>query len=130
MGLVHSSFIAYPTPRNLKLLLDVRRDPSFMLGAQIVTGIVLAMHYTPHTAHAFSSVEHIMRDGELGMVHPLCPCERRVRCSFIAVNIHMFRGLYFGSYKAPREVLWILGSSYLPPDDGNGLHGLRVPWAR
>src|SRR5207302_7969404 len=60
-GLIHSSFVAYPTPRNLNYWWTFGGILSFMLVAQIVTGIVLAMHYTPHVDHAFNSVEHIMR---------------------------------------------------------------------
>ena len=66
MGLIHSSFIVYPTPRNLNYWWTFGGILSFMLGAQIITGIVLAMHYTPHTAMAFASVEHIMRDVNWG----------------------------------------------------------------
>jgi ubiquinol-cytochrome c reductase cytochrome b/c1 subunit len=66
MGLVHSSFVAYPTPRNLNYWWTFGGILSFMLAAQIVTGIVLAMHYTPHVDHAFNSVETIMRDVNYG----------------------------------------------------------------
>ena len=66
MGLVHSSFIAYPVPRNLNYLWTFGAILSFMLVAQIVTGIVLAMHYTPESTMAFDSVEHIMRDVNYG----------------------------------------------------------------
>ena len=72
---------------------------------------------------AFDSVQHIMRDVNYGwLIQPM----HAVGASmfFIAVYIHMFRGLYYGSYKAPREVLWILGVSDLPGDDGHRLPGL------
>ena len=79
-----------------------------MLGVQIITGIVLAMHYTPHVDLAFNSVETIMRDVNYGWllryVH-----SNGASMFFIAVYIHIFRGMYYGSYKEPREVLWILG---------------------
>src|SRR5207253_4324583 len=61
-GLIHSSFDAYPTPRNLNYWWTFGGILTFMLGVQIVTGVVLAMHYTPHVNFAFDSVEHIMRD--------------------------------------------------------------------
>jgi ubiquinol-cytochrome c reductase cytochrome b/c1 subunit len=108
MGLMHSSFVAYPTPRNLNYWWTFGGILSFMLGVQIITGIVLAMHYTAHVDLAFRSVEMIMRDVNYGWLL------RYVHATgasmfFLAVYIHMFRGIYYGSYKAPREVLWILG---------------------
>jgi hypothetical protein len=74
---------------------------------------------------AFDSVEHIRRDVNGGRI---IQATHAVGASmfFFAVYIHMFRGLYFGSYKAPREILWILGVHHLPPDDGDGVHGLRA----
>src|ERR1044071_9085494 len=96
---IHSSFVVYPTPKNLNYWWAFGAILAFMLGAQIVTGIVLVMHYTPHSDMAFNSVEHIMRDLHYNGASMI----------FIAVYIHMFRGLYYGSYKEPREVLWILG---------------------
>ncbi len=61
-GLIHSSFVVYPTPRNLNYWWTFGGILSFLLGAQIITGVVLAMHYTPHVDHAFESVERIMRE--------------------------------------------------------------------
>ena len=61
-GLIHSSFVAYPTPRNLNYWWTFGAILSMMLGVQIITGIILAMHYVPHVAHAFDSVERIRRD--------------------------------------------------------------------
>ncbi len=107
-GLVHSSFIAYPTPRNLNYWWTFGGILSFMLGVQIVTGIVLAMHYTPHVDFAFKSVETIMRDVNYGWLLRYLHANG-ASMFFLAVYIHMFRGMYYGSYKEPREVLWILG---------------------
>src|SRR2546423_7582499 len=78
-----------------------------MLGAQIVTGIVLTMHYTPHVDMAFNSVEHIMRDVNYGWLLRYLH-SNGASMFFVAVYIHMFRGLYYGSYKEAREGLWIL----------------------
>jgi len=91
-----------------------------MLGLQILTGVILAMHYTPEATMAFKSVESIMRDVNYGWLL------RNMHASgasmfFLAVYIHMFRGLYYGSYKEPREVLWISRRHHLTPDDGDGL---------
>ena len=124
-GLVYSSFIVYPTPRNLNYWWTFGGILTFMLAAQIVTGIVLAMHYTPHVDHAFNSVEHIMRDVNYGWLLRYLHANG-ASMFFLAVYIHMFRGMYYGSYKEPREVLWILGVILLPADDRDRLHGLRA----
>ncbi|MEN9708735.1 MAG: hypothetical protein RIQ68_1143, partial [Pseudomonadota bacterium] len=87
MGLVHSSFVAYPTPRNLNYWWTFGGILSFMLMAQIITGIVLVMHYTPHVDHAFNSVEHIMRDVNWGWF--LCYTHANgASMFFVAVYIH------------------------------------------
>jgi ubiquinol-cytochrome c reductase cytochrome b subunit len=75
---------------------------------QIVTGIVLAMHYTPHVDYAFAAVEHIMRDVNGGWLLRYMHMNG-ASFFFIAVYMHIFRGLYYGSYKAPREITWIIG---------------------
>ena len=72
-----------------------------------MTGIVLAMHYTPDATRAFDSVEHIMRDVNSGWLIRYLHANG-ASMFFLAVYIHMFRGLYYGSYKAPRELLWIM----------------------
>ena len=107
-GLVYTSFVAYPTPRNLNYWWTFGGILSFMLAVQILTGVVLAMHYTPHVNFAFDSVEHIMRDVNYGwLIRYLHTTGASM--FFAVVYIHIFRGLYYGSYKAPRELLWILG---------------------
>src|SRR5689334_587492 len=107
-GLIHSSFVAYPTPRNLNYWWTFGAILSFMLGVQIVTGIVLTMHYTPQVDMAFNSVEHIVRDVNYGWLLRYLH-SNGASMFFIAVYVHMFRGLYYGSYKEPREIHWILG---------------------
>ena len=83
------------------------------------------MHYTPHVDYAFNSVEHIMRDVNYGWLLRYLHANG-ASMFFLAVYIHMFRGMYYGSYKEPREVLWILGVIMLPADDRDRLHGLRA----
>src|ERR1700722_13911971 len=102
MGLVHSSFVAYPTPRNLNYWWTFGGILSFMLGVQILTGVVLAMHYTPHVARALKWAEGIMRDVNYGWLLRYLHANGAAMF-FLAVYIHMFRGLYYGSYKEPRE---------------------------
>jgi ubiquinol-cytochrome c reductase cytochrome b/c1 subunit len=126
-GLVHSSFVAYPVPRNLNYLWTFGAILSFMLIAQIVTGIVLAMHYIPDASLAFGSVEHIMRDVDYGWLIRYLH-SNGASMFFLAVYVHMFRGLYYGSYKAPREVLWILGVIIYLLMMATAFMGYVLPW--
>jgi ubiquinol-cytochrome c reductase cytochrome b/c1 subunit len=128
-GLVHSSFVAYPTPRNLNYWWTFGAILSMMLAVQIITGVILAMHYTPHVDMAFNSVEGIVRDVNYGWLL------RNMHAAgasmfFIAVYVHMFRGLYYGSYKAPREVLWILGVIIYLLMMATGFMGYVLPWGQ
>jgi len=128
-GLVHSSFVAYPVPRNLNYMWTFGAILSFMLVSQIATGIVLAMHYTPHVDYAFSSVERIMRDVNFGWFFRYAHANG-ASMFFIAVYVHMFRGLYYGSYKAPREVLWILGVIIFLLMMATAFMGYVLPWGQ
>src|SRR5256885_13495630 len=100
-----------------------------MIGAQIVTGIVLTMHYTPHVDFAFNSVESIMRDVNYGWLLRYLH-SNGASMFFLAVYIHMFRGMYYGSYKAPREVLWILGVIIYILMMATGFLGYVLPWGQ
>lgn len=106
--MLHDNISAFPTPRNLNYWYTFGGILTFCLVTQILTGIVLAMHYTADAGLAFASVEHIMRNVNYGW---LIRYIHAVGASmfFLAVYVHIFRGLYYGSYKAPREILWILG---------------------
>ncbi|EKS32841.1 cytochrome c1 [Afipia clevelandensis] len=128
-GLIHSSFIAYPTPRNLNYWWTFGAILSMMLGVQIITGIILAMHYTPHVDFAFKSVELIVRDVNYGWLLRYLH-SNGASMFFIAVYIHMFRGLYYGSYKEPREVLWILGVIIYLLMMATGFMGYVLPWGQ
>ncbi len=127
MGLVHSSFVVYPVPRNINYLWAFGAILSFMLVAQIVTGIVLAMHYIPSATLAFASVEHIMRDVNYGWLIRYLHTNG-ASMFFLAVYVHIFRGLYYGSYKAPREVLWILGVIIYLLMMATAFMGYVLPW--
>jgi ubiquinol-cytochrome c reductase cytochrome b subunit len=129
MGLMHSSFVVYPTPKNLNYFWTFGGILSLMLGVQIITGIVLVMHYTPHVDYAFQSVEHIMRDVNWGWFMRYTHANG-ASMFFIAVYIHMLRGLYFGSYKAPREVLWILGVVIFLLMMATAFMGYVLPWGQ
>lgn len=127
--LAHDSFVAYPTPRNLNYWWTFGAMLSLCLIVQIVTGVVLAMHYTPHINLAFASVQRIERDVPFGW---LIQNIHAVGASmfFLAVYIHMFRGLYYGSYKAPRELLWILGCVIYLLMVATGFLGYTLPWGQ
>ena len=121
-ALVKESALDFPTPKNLNYWWTFGGILAMMMMVQIITGIVLVMHFTPHVDMAFNSKEMITRDVNYGWLLQKLH-ETGASMFFIAVYIHMFRGLYFGSYKAPREVLWMIGVIiYLII--GNGLHGL------
>src|SRR5437899_6365853 len=128
-GLVYSSFVVYPTPRNLNYWWTFGGILTFMLGVQIATGVVLAMHYTPHVDFAFNSVEHIMRDVNYGWLLRYLHANG-ASMFFLAAYIHMFRGMYYGSYKEPREVLWILGVILLLLMIMTGFMGYVLPWGQ
>ncbi|TAL79779.1 MAG: cytochrome b/b6 [Beijerinckiaceae bacterium] len=129
MGLMHSSFITFPNPRNLNYWWTFGGILAFMLLAQIVTGVILAMHYVPNSALAFDSVEHIMRDVNYGWLLRYTHANG-ASMFFIAVYIHILRGLYYGSYKAPREVLWILGVIIYLLMMATGFMGYVLPWGQ
>jgi ubiquinol-cytochrome c reductase cytochrome b/c1 subunit len=128
-GLIHSSFIAYPVPKNINYWWTFGGILSFMLAAQIVTGVVLGMHYTPHVDYAFASVEHIMRDVNYGWLMRYLHANG-ASMFFVAVYIHMLRGMYYGSYKAPREVLWILGVIIFLLMMATAFMGYVLPWGQ
>ena len=129
MGLVHSSFVVYPTPKNLNYWWTFGAILMFMLVAQIITGVVLAMHYTPEATMAFNSVEKIMRDVNFGWLLRYLHANG-ASMFFLAVYVHMLRGLYYGSYKAPREILWILGVIIFLLMMATAFMGYVLPWGQ
>ena len=106
--LINHELHEYPTPKNLNYWWNFGSLAGIVLVVMLVTGIVLAMHYTAHVDLAFGSVERIMRDVNYGWLIRYIHMNT-ASFFFIVVYIHMFRGLYYGSYKAPRELLWWLG---------------------
>ena len=127
--LAYDSMIDFPTPKNLNYWWTFGGILAVCLGIQLVTGIVLAMHYVPHVDHAFASVERIMRDVNYGWLIRYMHANG-ASMFFIAVYIHMFRGLYYGSYKAPREVLWILGCVIYLLMMATAFMGYVLPWGQ
>jgi len=119
----------YPTPKNLSYWWNFGSLAGIMLVVMIATGIVLAMHYTPHVDHAFDSVERIMRDVNYGWLIRYLHANGAT-FFFICVYIHIFRGLYYGSYKAPRELLWMLGVVILLLMMATAFMGYVLPWGQ
>jgi ubiquinol-cytochrome c reductase cytochrome b subunit len=125
----HDTILTFPTPRNLNVWYAFGAILTVMLGIQIVTGIVLAMHYVANADMAFDSVENIMRDINYGWLLRYLHANG-ASFFFIAVYLHMFRGLYYGSYKAPREVLWILGVILYLLMMATAFFGYVLPWGQ
>jgi len=119
----------HPTPRNLNYFWNFGSLAGLCLVTQILTGLFLAMHYAASTQLAFDSVEHIMRDVNYGW---LVRYMHAVGASmfFIVVYIHIFRGLYYGSYKRPREVLWWMGVIILILMMATAFMGYVLPWGQ
>jgi ubiquinol-cytochrome c reductase cytochrome b/c1 subunit len=129
LGLAHTTAVSYPTPKNLNYWWAFGSILTFMLAVQIMTGIVLAMHYIPDADLAFDSVEHIMRDVNYGWLLRYLH-SNGASMFFLAVYIHLFRGIYYGSYKEPREVLWILGVILYLVMMATGFMGYVLPWGQ
>ena len=119
----------YPTPKNLSYWWNFGSIAGFMLVVMIATGIFLAMQYTPHVDLAFNSVERIMRDVNYGWLLRYIHMNG-ASMFFIAVYIHIFRGIYYGSYKAPRELLWIIGVAILLLMMATAFMGYVLPWGQ
>ncbi|MEG9883212.1 MAG: cytochrome b N-terminal domain-containing protein [Hyphomicrobiales bacterium] len=128
-SLLKRQVVDFPTPKNLNYWWTFGGILTVFLALQIVTGIVLVMHYTPNTALAFNSIEFIMREVNYGWLIRYMHANG-ASFFFIAVYIHIFRGLYYGSYKAPREVLWILGVMILLVMMATAFMGYVLPWGQ
>jgi ubiquinol-cytochrome c reductase cytochrome b subunit len=121
--------IMIPTPKNLNWMWIWGVVLTFTLVLQIATGIVLAMHYTPHVDLAFASVEHIMRNVNHG--HMLRYIHQNgAMLFFLAVYLHIFRNMYYGTYKTPREVTWIIGMMIYLLMMATAFMGYVLPWGQ
>jgi quinol-cytochrome oxidoreductase complex cytochrome b subunit len=129
LSFVDSHIINYPTPVNLNYMWSFGSTAGLCLVIQIVTGIFLAMHYTPHIDYAFSSVEHIMRDVNNGWLIRYLHANG-ASMFFIVTYSHIFRGLYYGSYMNPRGPLWVSGVVILLLMMGTGFMGYVLPWGQ
>ena len=121
--------VVYPAPRNLNYWWNFGSLAGIMLVIQIVTGVILAMHFVPHVDFAFNSTEHIMRNVEWGWMMRYLHANG-ASMFFVVVYIHIFRGFYYGSYKSPREILWWMGVIILFLMMGASFMGYVLPWGQ
>jgi ubiquinol-cytochrome c reductase cytochrome b subunit len=126
---IDKEYNTFPTPRNFNYFWNFGAIATVMLVLMIATGVVLATNYTPNADLAFSSVERIMRDVPSGWLLRYLHMNG-ASFFFIAVYIHIFRGLYYGSYKAPRELLWMLGVVILLLMMATAFMGYVLPWGQ
>jgi quinol-cytochrome oxidoreductase complex cytochrome b subunit len=129
LAVINNHLVDYPTPLNQNYFFGIGSLAGLMLVIQIVTGIFLAMHYTPHIDFAFSSVEHIMRDVNYGWLFRYIHANG-ASFFFIVVYIHIFRGLYYGSFMNPREYLWCSGVLLFILMMATAFIGYVLPWGQ
>jgi ubiquinol-cytochrome c reductase cytochrome b subunit len=119
----------YPVPRNLNYAWNFGALAGFCLVLQIVTGVILAMHYAPNGLVAFDSTEHIMRDVNWGWLMRYAHANG-ASAFFVVVYLHIFRGFFYGSYKAPREMVWLLGVTIFLLMMATAFMGYVLPWGQ
>jgi len=129
LSFVDSHIISYPTPINLNYMWSFGSLAGLCLVIQIITGIFLAMHYTPHVDLAFNSVEHIMRDVNNGWLIRYLHANG-ASMFFIVTYLHIFRGLYFGSFMYPRGFLWCSGVIIFLLMMATAFMGYVLPWGQ
>ena len=127
--MMQKEYGVFPTPKNFNYFWNFGALAMVTMMVMIATGIFLAMNYQPNTQLAFGSVQHIMRDVNYGWLLRYLHANG-ASMFFVAVYIHIFRGMYYGSYKAPREVLWILGVIIYLLMMATGFMGYVLPWGQ
>jgi ubiquinol-cytochrome c reductase cytochrome b subunit len=129
LSMMNKEYGVFPTPRNFNYLWNFGALATFMLVVMIVTGVILSMQYIASTDHAFQSVERIMRDVNFGWLLRYMHMNG-ASMFFIVVYIHIMRGMYYGSYKAPREILWMLGVVIFLLMMATAFMGYVLPWGQ
>ena len=129
LSVIDNHIIDYPTPINITSFWSFGFLSALCLCSQLITGIFLAMHYTPNVDFAFSSIEHLMRDVNNGWIIRYIH-SNGASMFFIVVYIHIFRGIYFGSYMKPRSFLWCSGILILLFMMGTSFLGYVLPWGQ
>ena len=127
--MMQKEYGSFPTPRNFNYFWNFGALAMVNLVLMIATGVFLAMNYAPNSMLAFDSVERIMRDVNWGWLIRYAHMNG-ASMFFIVVYVHLFRGLYYGSYKAPRELLWMLGVVILLLMMATAFMGYVLPWGQ
>ena len=127
--MLHKEYGVFPTPRNFNYFWNFGALAMVFLVLMIVTGIFLAMNYTAHEDHAFDSVERIMRDVNYGWLLRYMHMNG-AHFFFAVVYIHIFRAMYYGSYKKPRELLFLLGILIFVLMMATAFMGYTLPWSQ
>ena len=122
-------FLNFPTPKNLNWWWIWGIVLTVVLVGQIVTGVVLAMHYVPHVDHAFASIEQIMRNVNAGWLLRYMHMNG-ASLFFVAVYLHIFRAIYYGGYKEPREITWVIGILIYVAMMATAFMGYVLPWGQ
>jgi ubiquinol-cytochrome c reductase cytochrome b subunit len=128
-SMMQDEYGKFPTPRNFNYFWNFGAIAMAMLGIMIVTGIFLAMHYVPTGSMAFESIERMSRDVNYGWLLRYAHMNG-ASFFFIAVYIHIFRGLFYGSYKKPRELIWIFGVVIMLLMMATAFMGYALPWSQ
>ncbi|HET6184876.1 MAG TPA: cytochrome b/b6 [Acetobacteraceae bacterium] len=129
LSLMHKEYAAFPTPKNFNYLWNFGAMAVVALLVMIATGVLLAMNYQPNTQLAFDSVQHIMRDVNYGWLIRYIH-QNGASMFFIVTYVHILRGMYYGSYKKPRELLWMLGVVILLLLMATAFMGYVLPWGQ
>jgi ubiquinol-cytochrome c reductase cytochrome b subunit len=129
LTLINGLVIDHPTPVNISYLWNFGSLAGLMLVVQIISGIFLAMHYVPHIDYAFLSVEHIMRDVNYGWL------VRYIHANgasffFIAVYVHIFRAVYYGSFSGKNSETWVIGVTIYLTMMATAFFGYVLPWGQ
>ncbi|MDB5383267.1 MAG: cytochrome b [Rhodospirillales bacterium] len=127
--MMQKEYGTFPTPRNFNYFWNFGALAIVSLMIMILTGVFLSMNYTAHTGYAFDSVERIMRDVNYGWLLRYVHANG-ASMFFIVVYIHIWRGMYYGSYKAPRELLWMLGVVIFLLMMATAFMGYVLPWGQ
>ena len=129
LRLVNSYLLDASQPSNISYLWNFGSLLAICLGIQIVTGVTLAMHYNPNVLEAFNSIEHIMRDVNNGWLIRYLH-SNTASAFFFIVYLHIGRGLYYASYRAPRTLTWVLGTIILILMIGTAFLGYVLPYGQ
>ena len=129
LKLVNSYLIDASQPSNISYLWNFGSLLLVCLVIQIITGVTLAMHYSPNVLEAFNSIEHIMRDVNNGWLVRYLH-SNTASAFFFLVYLHIGRGIYYGSYRAPRTLVWAIGTVILILMMGTGFLGYVLPYGQ